>query len=52
MWQNKDACKMGKFCGAPGFLGKIENGSAVLDTPGGLRPTGGGKTGGLGCGSS
>ena len=23
----------------------------MLDTPGGLRPTGGGKTGGLGCGS-
>ena len=34
------------------LLGAIENGSAVLDTPGGLRPTGGGKPSGLGCGSS
>jgi len=35
----------------PGFLQKFENGSAVLDTTGGLRPSGGGKPGGPGCGS-
>ena len=32
-----------KLCGVPGFPGKIENGSAVSDPPGGLRPTGGGN---------
>ena len=44
-------CTTGKFYWVSGFLGKIENASAVLDTPGGLCPTGGGKPGGLGCGS-
>ena len=39
------------ICWAPGYLEKFENGSAVLDTPGGLCPAGGGKPGGLGCGS-
>ena len=39
------------ICWAPGYLAKFENGSAVLDTPGGLCPAGGGKPGGLGCGS-
>ena len=42
---------MGDFCWVSGFLRQIENGNAVSDTPGGLRPTGGGKPGGLGCGS-
>ena len=32
-----------KICWVPGFLEKFENGRAVLDTPGGLCPTGGGK---------
>ena len=41
---------MGNFCWVSGFLRQIENGNAVSDTPGGLRPTGGGKPGGLGCG--
>jgi len=30
---------------------QFENGSAVLDNCGGLRPTGAGKPGGLGCGT-
>ena len=32
-----------KICWVPGFLEKFENRRAVLDTPGGLCPTGGGK---------